>query len=154
MPRKTIDSAKKKAAELKDEAVKKATEVKDEATKKATEVKDEATKKAAKVKDTATKKAVEVKDEAAKKANETGKAAKAATKKAATKATEAVTEVYVQYDGMEISEYAMVERIKGAYQAAGNKTSNIKSLQIYVKPQENAAYYVINNTESGKIHLF
>lgn len=30
----------------------------------------------------------------------------------------------------------------------------VNALQVYIKPEENAAYYVINQKKSGKIDLF
>lgn len=49
---------------------------------------------------------------------------------------------------------AVVERVKGIYVADGHRESSIKSLQVYVKPEENAAYYVINDKINGRIDLF
>ena len=35
----------------------------------------------------------------------------------------------------------------------GNKVKDMKTLSIYTKPEEQAAYYVINDSVSGKIDL-
>lgn len=37
--------------------------------------------------------------------------------------------------------------------ADGNKIKDLKTLNLYVKPEEDAAYYVINENVSGKIEL-
>ena len=91
-------------------------------------------------------------------------AAKAATAaKATTKAAEAVEEVkaaaadpevYVQYQGNESNLAVITERIKKQYVEEGHKESDIKSLKIYLKPEDASAYYVINDNNSGKVFLF
>lgn len=35
----------------------------------------------------------------------------------------------------------------------GHRASSIKTLDLYVKPEDGAAYYVINGKETGKIEL-
>ncbi len=130
---------------------------------------DKVAAKTAEVKETVTTKVPEA---AAKAADTTKKAAKAATttaKKTAKKATTAakktadkaatvktklVAEVFIQYQNKEITAEDIVGRIKAAYEAEGKKSSAIKSLQVYVKPEENAAYYVINMKNAGKVNLY
>lgn len=133
--------------ETKVEAPVKAAEVKVEAVKAepVAEVKAEAKKAPA-------KKAA-AKTETAKK--ETVK--KETTKKAATKTTTAkkavAPTVLVQFGGKEVAMDTVIENAKKAFEAEGNKVSSIKDIQIYVKPEEYAAYYVINGV-SGRINLF
>ena len=104
-------------------------------------------------------------EETAKKAETTVKAAakttaKKATKKAAAKKTakaekkELVPEVFVQFDGNEDVVANVIERAKEAFTADGHRASSIKSLKVYLKPEEYAAYYVINDTYAGKVNLF
>ena len=147
-----------KAAEVK--AAVKATETK--AVVKAEEVKAEAKEVVAKKAETVVKKA----EETVKKAEETAKKAEAkttakkATKKAAAKKTakaekkELVPEVFVQFDGNEDVVANVIERAKEAFTADGHRASSIKSLKVYLKPEEYAAYYVINDTYAGKVNLF
>ena len=147
-----------KAAEVK--AAVKATETK--AVVKAEEVKAEAKEVVAKKAETVVKKA----EETVKKAEETTvkaaakTTAKKATKKAAAKKTakaekkELVPEVFVQFDGNEDVVANVIERAKEAFTADGHRASSIKSLKVYLKPEEYAAYYVINDTYAGKVNLF
>ena len=85
--------------------------------------------------------------------------AKKATKKAAAKKTakaekkELVPEVFVQFDGNEDVVANVIERAKEAFTADGHRASSIKSLKVYLKPEEYAAYYVINDTLS-LTHIF
>ena len=138
--KKTTASAAK--VETKVEAPVKEAEVKVEAVKAepVKEVKAEAKK--------STAKKAAAKTETAKK--ETVK--KETTKKATTKKS-VEPAVVVQFGGQEVDMATVIENAKKAFEAEGNKVSSIKEIQIYVKPEEYAAYYVINGV-SGKINLF
>jgi len=77
------------------------------------------------------------------------------TTKASTKVEkiESIEQVYFQYAGNELSSQAILEQVKQLWEASGNKISAIKTLNLYIKPEDNAAYYVINDTETGKVEL-
>ncbi len=85
----------------------------------------------------------EVKEEAVK--------AEAAPKKTTKKVN---ASIMVEYNGQSVSTDVVLENVKKTFEAEGNKLSAIKDLQIYVKPEDNAAYYVINQDITGKIDLF
>jgi len=89
------------------------------------------------------------KKEAAKK--ETVK--KAPAKKAPAKKVETVQKVYVQYGGKEILTSDLAEKATQIWVEMGHRASSIKSLELYVKPEDMAAYYVINGKDTGKIEL-
>ena len=63
-------------------------------------------------------------------------------------------EVIIQYQGNEASMEDAIEKAKEDYVTAGHRVSSIKSLQVYFKPEDGAAYYVINQKFAGKIDLF
>ena len=63
-------------------------------------------------------------------------------------------EVIIQHQGREASLEDAIEKAKGEFVAAGHRVSSIKSLQVYVKPEEEAAYYVINQKFAGRVDLF
>lgn len=75
-----------------------------------------------------------------------------AKKTAAKKAVNA--NVMLEFNGQSVSTDLIVENIKKAFEAEGNKLSAIKDFQVYVKPEDNAAYYVINQDITGKVNLF
>lgn len=93
----------------------------------------------------------------------------AETKKAAVKKTSAKTTTkvkaepkventialnyFVQYGGNEVSATTIQEKVKADYVAAGNKESSIKDLKIYIKPEDNRAYYVVNDQYSASVSL-
>lgn len=147
MATKTVKAAKAakaatKAAEVKTAEVK-AAEVKPvevvEAPKAEAEVKEEVKAEA------------EVKKAPAKKAA----AKKTPAKKAEVKEEAKVeTVISVQFQGMEVSVASVEDRVKAQFEAEGNKVSAIKTLNIYVKPEENSAYYVINDDVTGRVDLF
>lgn len=96
--------------------------------------------------------------EAQKKAPKKQTAKKAVAKKPAEKKTvegttavkkeESVTNVYIQYAGKEIAAKELVAAAKAAYVAAGHKEEEIKTFDVYVKPEENAVYYAVNGEGS------
>lgn len=126
-----------------------AEKVAEKAVKTAEKVTDAAEKAVAKAKANPTvKKASKVATDTAKKAASTAKKAASTAKKA----TEKVT-TYVEFYGKQISTAELADKVREAYKAAGNKAA-IKSIEIYVKPEESAAYYVVNGDAQGnKIDL-
>ena len=91
--------------------------------------------------------AVEAAVETAEKAVE--KAAKTVRKK-----TEKTEAVILQFAGNESNLSTLIEQAKQAYVEAGHRTSSIKDLKVYVKPEEGKAYYVINEDITGELVLF
>ena len=57
-------------------------------------------------------------------------------------------EVYVQYREHEAELEETITKIKGY------KEKDIKSIQVYIKPEDYTAYYVINENIDGKVQLF
>ena len=91
----------------------------------------------------------------AKKAEEPKKetAKKAPAKRPAAK--DIKTSVVVQFAGKEVAEKDLIAAVKKAYTKKGNKVGDIKTIEIYVKPEESAAYYVVNGVgaDDYKIEL-
>lgn len=85
-----------------------------------------------------------VKAEAAK--TETAKAETA--KKAPAKKVEPKTSVVIEFAGKQIVAKDVVAAATKAYKKA-NKGAVIKKIEVYVKPEENAAYYVVNGEGSA-----
>ena len=116
----------------------------------AAEEKKAATAKTAAKKTTA-KKATAAKTTAAKK---TAAKKTTATKKATAKKAEIKTEMYLQFSGKEYSQEEILQKVKDiwTYDLHQN-VDDIKDVQLYLKPEESAAYYVVNGVESGKVVL-
>lgn len=69
-------------------------------------------------------------------------------------ATDVSPEVILQYRGYEVNIEALTERIRAHYYSKGFKKGTIKDMQIYMKPEDFTAYYVINDGVVGKVNLF
>lgn len=95
---------------------------------------------------TATTKAAEKKPAekkaTAKKATTTKKATTAKKATTTKKAATATTSVFVQFRG---NDFELIEAVKTAWaDKTGSKVTDIKTIEIYVKPEDGRAYYVIN----------
>ncbi len=144
-------------AAAKAEEVKKEAEVKPEA-KKA--VAKKAEKPAAEKKAVAKKaeKAVAEKKAPAKKAEKAVAEKKAPAKKAERKPAgrkpAAKANVFVQFAGKSFSQDELVKIAKDVWQYDMNmKAADFKSVEIYVKPEENMAYFVVNGDVPGSFVL-
>ena len=80
--------------------------------------------------------------------------AKKPAKKAAPKALIASTVkgLFFEYGDKQVDAAALAELAKAAYKENGG-TAAIKSIELYVKAEDNALYYVINGKENGKVEL-
>ena len=103
---------------------------------------------------TAAAKTADAAEKTVKKAETKVKAA--AKKPAAKKAAKEVLkpEITVQYQNLEVTTEAVEERVKAQFAAEGHRVGTIKKLNIYVKPEEYKAYYVINDKFFGSVDLF
>ena len=68
------------------------------------------------------------------------------------KAANMKPEIVLQYQGGETDVAALVEAAKADFHSTKKRTL-VTSLKLYVKPEEGAAYYVINGDHNGKITL-
>ena len=63
------------------------------------------------------------------------------------------TTLYVQAAGKEVTADEAIARVKDAWKKEGNKVGDLKEIAIYVKPEEEAIYYVINGDVTGKVEF-
>lgn len=82
---------------------------------------------------------------AAKKTAKPAPAKKPAAKK------EIKVKTVVEYYGKQVEEKDIIADVKKAWTKSGNKVGDIKSMELYIKPEEAAVYYVINKTETGAV---
>lgn len=103
---------------------------------------------AKKVEEAATKKVEEVAADT-KKAVKTTAAKKTTTKKTAVKET-----IYLQYLGKEIDKDDLMKKVKEVWtKELKNKVGDMKSVTLYLKPEENRAYFVINGEVTGSVEM-
>ncbi len=81
-------------------------------------------------------------------------ARKTAAAKTAKKKAEANTEVYVQFMGKEIDAKDVVAAVKNIWtNEMGKKEEEAAEIKVYIKPEDNGAYYVINGETTGFLEL-
>lgn len=139
---------------------------------KVEEVKVATTEKAAEAKKVATEKAATAKKATAKKATTAKKAATATAKKATTAAKKATTAkkeaapkkaaakkaetavVNFQFAGKSYTTEDLVKITKDVWKYdLGKKATDLKTVELYVKPEESLAYYVINGEITGSFAI-
>ena len=124
--------------------------------------KKETTTKATAEKETAVKAepAVEVKaakeeTKAAKTETKAVKPAKTETaaeaKKTTSKAAKETIKCTIQYQSKDTTIEEIVNSIKENYKSEGSKAA-IKTLDVYIQPENGVAYYVVNGTVEGKVN--
>ena len=126
-----------------------------DAAKAVESVKQDAVKAVAEVKpavEKATESAKKTVKNAQKKAVKATAKAKDTVKRAADKATkgESAPVVYVQYQGTEEKVEDLIAAAKAAFSAEHSRT-RVTDLKLYIKPEERAAYYVINEKFAGRV---
>ena len=143
-----VEETKEDAAKVVDEVKEQAKPVVERAKKSTEKVIEEVREQAKPVVERAkrgTKKAAE-------KTAETAAKAKTAVEKVARKAVtgEITPVVYVQYMGEEEKVEDLVAAAKAAFSAEYAHTK-VTDLRLYIKPEERAAYYVVNEKFAGKV---
>ena len=148
-------------AEKKETAAAKAIETKKDKTKKletkAAVLVDTPEVQAEEVKETVKKAAKMVAAKAEDTAEKAVKTVKKAAKKTAAKTTKKAdlkTEFFLQFSGKEYTEKEILKKVKDVWtKDLKNKVGDMKDVKIYLKPEESAAYYVVNGDTTGKIDL-
>ena len=155
------DAAKEPVAEKKKAGRKPKTASEKSTVKKATpvktaEVKDEKPvvtekKKPGRKPKTASEKPAETKKPAAKTTATKKTTAKKATAKKTTAKVAAKNTVYIQFNGRQVDYDEVLKKV--AADCKKQKASS-KDVTLYIKPEDNACYYVANNGIAGKVDLY
>lgn len=148
-------------AEKKETAAAKAIETKKDKTKKletkAAVLVDTPEVQAEEVKETVKKAAKKVAAKAEDTAEKAVKTVKKAAKKTAAKTTKKAdlkTEFFLQFSGKEYTEKEILKKVKDVWtKDLKNKVGDMKDVKIYLKPEESAAYYVVNGDTTGRVDL-
>lgn len=118
-----------------------------------TVAKETAKKAVKKVAETA-EKAVKATAKAADKAVKKTAAKKTAAKKSTAKKAELKTEMFLQFAGKEYTEKEILQKVKEIWtKNLKRKVGEMKDVKIYLKPEEAAAYYVVNGDTTGRVDL-
>lgn len=77
-------------------------------------------------------------------------AKKPAVRRTAKKVAVAAEEIFIQYAGKEFTTKDVVANVKKAWtEMTGKKEEDIQDIKVYVKTEENKAYYVVNGEAEG-----
>ena len=123
------------------EDVKKATDAIGDAAATVVDAAKPVVKKARKAAAPTVKKAVKASTDAAQAVKETAK-----------KVTPKKPEFFVQFNGQEFNMDDLADKAKAAFKEDHKRTA-VLSCRIYLKPEDNAAYYVVNDTYFGRVDL-
>ena len=62
--------------------------------------------------------------------------------------------MFLQFAGKEFSEKDIFTKVKEIWsKELKNKVGDMKEVKVYLKPEESAAYFVVNGEVSGKVEL-
>lgn len=61
--------------------------------------------------------------------------------------------LYIEFEEKQLNEKDLIATAKKIWTDSGKKVSELKSIQLYVKPHENKVYYVFNDDASGDFTL-
>ena len=61
--------------------------------------------------------------------------------------------VYVEFYGEQVSKEELVKEAEKIWVEAGKKKADIKKIDLYLIPEEDKAYYVINDEFDGSFHI-
>ena len=103
---------------------------------------------------TTKKAAVSAEKPEAEKTAEAPKEVKKTTRRTTTRKTAVKETVSLQYMGKDIHVEEITAKVKELWKTElGREEKEMKSISIYLKPEENKAYYVINEDVTGSIDL-
>lgn len=63
------------------------------------------------------------------------------------------TNIYVEFYGEQVSKDELIKDAEKIWVEAGKKATDIKKIELYIKPEEDRAYYVINDEFDGSFHI-
>lgn len=158
-----IEDAKQKAEPIIEDTKTKAKPIIDDVKKKAEPIIEDAKQKAEPIIEDAKQKAKPIIKKVKKQSEPATKAVKKVAEAAAAAGSDVAdmtalklckNEVFVQYEDHEIRTSDLLERAQTDYISKGHRAVDLHEFQIYIKPGDNAAYYVVNHHDTGKINVF
>ena len=60
---------------------------------------------------------------------------------------------YVQYQGKEIQAADLEKKVREVWRQKGRLAKELNTIALYIKLEENACYYVINDTVTGMVPI-
>lgn len=73
-------------------------------------------------------------------------------KKPSTRKSQVKTSIVLQYNSLEVDSETLIEKVKESWlKEHQEEDAKIKNIELYIKPEEYCAYYVINSSQKGKV---
>ena len=111
-------------------------------------------RKKAETKAAAVEKVVEVKPEEEKQVKKPAEKKPAEKKPAAKKTTVLKENIVLQFAGKELETNSIMKQVKTYWtKELKNKVGDMKTVTLYLKPEESKAYFVINGDTTGSVEL-
>ncbi|MBR6172137.1 MAG: hypothetical protein IKQ49_03080 [Eubacterium sp.] len=63
------------------------------------------------------------------------------------------TSAYVEFYGKQVAQDDLVNEVKKIWTESGKDLSEIKSIALYLKPEDDCCYYVVNGSEMGSFQI-
>lgn len=63
------------------------------------------------------------------------------------------TDFFVEFNGKKVNQKQLEDKAKELWKSEGNKVKDLKTVELYYKPDENKCYYVFNG-KSGESNCF
>ena len=63
------------------------------------------------------------------------------------------TNVYIEFYGEQINQADVVKDAEKIWKDAGNKPANLKKLELYIKPEDDRVYFVMNGDFTGSFPI-
>lgn len=67
---------------------------------------------------------------------------------------EVKTALFIQHGGNEVKTDEIVHRVNSELEHLGHDVKELKNMDLYIKPEEDKVFYVINGDVTGSIRLF
>jgi hypothetical protein len=61
--------------------------------------------------------------------------------------------VYIEFYGEQVSQSELIEEAKKIWKNLGKKASDLKKLELYIKPEDDRVYYVFNGKTAGSFPI-
>lgn len=80
--------------------------------------------------------------------------AKEATVEQTVTKAEVQTALFIQHSGNEVKTDEIVHRVNSEWEHLGHDVKDLKNMDLYIKPEEDKVFYVLNGDVTGSISLF
>lgn len=151
---KTVEAVKKTTATVKKTIAKAVKAEKENMKENALEKKVEQVVEKEAVKKETSKKETVKKDAVKKETVKKGTAKKAVANEKEEVMGAVKQEIFIQTASNEMRLEEIIEKVKKAYVAEGNVETKDDQIRVYIKPEENMIYYVVNDSYASGINLF